>query len=76
MLARFTLAQGAFVDEAAAERIAFEAVEDLAADNVRLAELRFSPEFLCEPHGLDWTTRWPGSTAGRNAAPCSMRPWG
>ncbi len=54
VLSRFALAQGAFVDEAATERIAFEAVEDLAADNVRLAELRFSPEFLCEPHGLDW----------------------
>jgi adenosine deaminase len=54
VLSRFALAQGAFVDEAAAERIAFEAVEDLAADNVRLAELRFSPEFLCGPRGLDW----------------------
>jgi adenosine deaminase len=54
VLSRFALAQGAFVDEAAAERIAFEAVEDLAADNVRLAELRFSPEFLCGPNGLDW----------------------
>jgi adenosine deaminase len=54
VLSRFTLAQGAFVDVAAAERIAFEAVEDLAADNVRLAELRFSPEFLCETHRLDW----------------------
>jgi adenosine deaminase len=54
VLGRFTLAQGAFWDEAAAERIAFEAVEDLAADGVRLAELRFSPEFLCEPRGLDW----------------------
>jgi len=54
VLSRFTVAQGAFFDEAACERIAFEAVEDLAADNVRLAELRFSPGFLCEPHGLDW----------------------
>ena len=54
VLARFTIAQGAFFDEAACERIAFEAVEDLAADHVRLAELRFSPGFLCEPHGLDW----------------------
>jgi adenosine deaminase len=54
VLARFPLAQGAFVDEAACERIAYEAVEDLARDQVRLAELRFSPEFLCEPHGLDW----------------------
>ena len=54
VLASFTIAQGAFFDEAACERIAFEAVEDLAADHVRLAELRFSPGFLCEPHGLDW----------------------
>ena len=54
VLARFAVAQGAFWSEAAAERIAYEAVEDLARDNVRLAELRFSPEFLCEPHGLDW----------------------
>jgi adenosine deaminase len=54
VLARFTVAQGAFWSAEATERIAYEAVEDLAADNVRLAELRFSPEFLCEPHGLDW----------------------
>src|SRR5215211_6053790 len=54
VLSRFTLAQGAFFDDGATERIAFEAVEDLAADNVRLAEMRFSPGFLCEPHGLDW----------------------
>lgn len=54
VLSRFTIAQAAFFDEAGAERIAYEAVEDLAADTVRLAELRFSPEFLCEPHGLDW----------------------
>jgi adenosine deaminase len=54
VLSRFTVAQAAFFDVAACERIAFEAVEDLAADNVRLAELRFSPGFLCEPHGLDW----------------------
>ncbi len=54
VLSRFGIAQGAFFDEAACERIAYEAVEDLAADEVRLAELRFSPHFLCEPHGLDW----------------------
>ena len=71
VLSRFTLAQGAFVDEAAAERIAFEAVEDLAADNVRLAELRFSPEFLCGGTGWTGTTRWPRSSAGRNAAAVS-----
>jgi adenosine deaminase len=50
----FGIAQGAFRDPEATERISYEAVEDLALDNVRLAELRFSPEFLCAPHGLDW----------------------
>jgi adenosine deaminase len=54
VLSRFAIAQGAFFDEAACERIGYEAVEDLAADDVRLAELRFSPHFLCEPHGLEW----------------------
>jgi adenosine deaminase len=54
VLAFFGIAQGAFRDPDAAERIAYEAVEDLAIDHVRLAELRFSPEFLCAPHGLDW----------------------
>jgi len=54
VLAFFEIAQRAFRDPEAAERIASEAVEDLALDNVRLGELRFSPDFLCRPHGLDW----------------------
>jgi adenosine deaminase len=54
VLAFFAIAQRAFADVDATERIAYEAVEDLAVDHVRLAELRFSPAFLAEPHGLDW----------------------
>jgi adenosine deaminase len=54
VLAFFGIAQRAFRDPEATERIAYEAVEDLGLDGVRLAELRFSPEFLCDPHGLDW----------------------
>jgi adenosine deaminase len=50
----FGLAQRSFVDLDAVRRIAREAVEDLATDNVRLAELRFSPDFMCQPAGLDW----------------------
>jgi adenosine deaminase len=54
VLAVFGIAQGAFFDPAATERIAYEAVEDCAVDGVRLVELRFSPHFLCDCHGLDW----------------------
>lgn len=53
-LARFVLTQESVRTLEAVRRIAREAVEDLAAENVRLAELRFSPEFLCAPGGLDW----------------------
>ena len=54
VLSRFEIAQRAFTTPEACERIAYEAVEDCATDNVRLVELRFSPHFLAEPHGLDW----------------------
>ncbi|HXF56001.1 MAG TPA: adenosine deaminase [Actinomycetota bacterium] len=53
-LSRFALFQGAVRSLEAVRRVTREAVEDLAADGVRLAELRFSPQFLCEPGGLDW----------------------
>jgi adenosine deaminase len=64
VLTYFLVAQGAFRDYAAVERIAFEAVEDLADDNVRLAELRFSPDFLCRPHELDWDKAMEAILAG------------
>jgi adenosine deaminase len=51
---RFALAQASFRTYYAVRRITREAVEDLAADNVRLAELRFSPAFMCSPANLDW----------------------
>ncbi len=53
-LQRFAIAQNAIHSYGAVRRISREAVEDLAAEDVRLAELRFSPAFLCRPAGLDW----------------------
>jgi adenosine deaminase len=53
-LQAFGYAQRSFTGLDAVRRIAREAVEDLAADNVRLAELRFSPDFMCSPANLDW----------------------
>ena len=76
VLSRFGIAQGAFFDEAACERIAYEAVEDLAADNVRLAELRFSPTSSASPTGSTGTPRWARSPAASNArARTTTSPW-
>ncbi len=64
VLAYFRVAQEAFRSLDAVERVASEAVEDLAADNVRLAELRFSPDFLCRSAGLDWDEAFGAILAG------------
>jgi adenosine deaminase len=53
-LSRFGYAQNAVRTPEAVRRITVEAIEDLAAEHVTVAELRFSPEFLCEPGRLDW----------------------
>jgi adenosine deaminase len=63
-LQAFGYAQRSFVDLEAVRRIGREAVEDLAADNVRLAELRFSPDFMCSPAGLDWDDALAALVAG------------
>ena len=52
-LAAFAISQNAVRTYDAVRRIASEAVEDMAADNVRVGELRFSPDFLCGPGNLD-----------------------
>ncbi len=49
----FAISQNSVRTYDAVRRVARENVEDLAADNVRLGELRFSPGFLCGPGGLD-----------------------
>jgi adenosine deaminase len=53
-LKAFAIGQNSVRTLEAVRRIAREAVEDLDAEGVRLAELRFSPEFMCSPGDLDW----------------------
>lgn len=53
-LEAFAIAQSSVRTYDALRRIACEAIEDLDGEGVRLAELRFSPEFMCAPGGLDW----------------------
>jgi adenosine deaminase len=44
---------GVLVDYDACRRVAFENVEDAKLEGLDYVELRFSPQFMAEPHGLD-----------------------
>jgi adenosine deaminase len=52
-LARFEWTRRVFADADAVRRIARENVEDAAAEGIDYVELRFSPYFMAERHGLD-----------------------
>ncbi|HUP43316.1 MAG TPA: adenosine deaminase family protein, partial [Thermoanaerobaculia bacterium] len=52
-LARFEWTRRVFADTDAVRRIARENVEDAAAEGIDYVELRFSPYFMAERHGLD-----------------------
>ena len=54
VLDAFAIAQNSLVSAAAVERIALELFEDAARQNVRLFELRFSPDWAFRSHNLDW----------------------
>ena len=55
VLGMFKMAQASFVSYGAVERITFEALEDAyKKENIRLLELRYSPEFMLKARGLDW----------------------
>jgi adenosine deaminase len=54
-LARFEWTRRVFADYDAVRRIARENVEDAAAEGIDYLELRFSPYFMAERHGLDPT---------------------
>ena len=52
-IAKFQWQVGIMVDYDAIGRIAYENVEDAKNDGIDYIELRFSPWFMAEAHGLD-----------------------
>jgi adenosine deaminase len=55
VLGMFGLAQACFASYEAIERITHEALEDAyRKENIRLLELRYSPDFMLKNSGLDW----------------------
>ena len=54
VLEAFSIARNSLVSAAAVERIARELFEDSARQNVRLQEVRFSPDWAFTGHKLDW----------------------
>ena len=52
-IAKFEWMIGVLVDYAACERIGYENVLDAEAEGIDYIELRFSPLFMAQPHGLE-----------------------
>lgn len=50
---KFEWMVGVLVDYEACRRVAYESVEDALGEGIDYVELRFSPWFMAEPHGLD-----------------------
>jgi adenosine deaminase len=54
VLEAFTIARNSLVSAAVVERIARELFEDAAPQNIRLLEVRFSPDWAFRGHKVDW----------------------
>ena len=54
VLEAFGIAQASIATPAVVERIADELFEDANAQNIKLLEVRFSPDWAFNGHGVDW----------------------
>ena len=54
VLEAFAIFQNSITSPEVVERIAWELFEDAAAQNIRLFEVRFSPDWAFHGHNLDW----------------------
>jgi len=72
VLEAFSIAQNSIASPEALERIAWEFFEDSAKQNVRLLEVRFSPDWAFSGHNLDWDEALDGILRARERAESSL----
>ncbi len=68
VLGAFGIAQRSIASPQALERIAWEFFEDSARQNVRLLEVRFSPDWAFSGHHLDWDAALDGILSAKTKA--------
>src|SRR3989338_6382938 len=56
VLERLFYQQRCFQDRESVETLTYEVLKDIAQDNIKLIELRFSPGFMAEPKNLPFDT--------------------
>jgi adenosine deaminase len=73
-LEKFRLLRRFYPTQAAVERVAYEAVADAAADNIKYLELRFNPVALARTQGFsfDQVTTWVCSAVARAQRDCGV----
>jgi len=74
-LEKFRLLRRFYPTQEAVERVAYEAVADAAADNVKYLELRFNPVALARAQGFsfDQVTTWVCGATARAQRDCGIR---
>ncbi len=74
-LEKFRLLRRFYPTQAAVERVAYEAVADAAADNIKYLELRFNPVALARAQGfsLDEVTGWVCGAVASAQRDCGLR---
>lgn len=68
VLEAFTIAQMSIASPQVVERIAWESFEDAARQNIKLFELRFSPDWAFSVHNLDWNRALEGILRAKERA--------
>jgi adenosine deaminase len=68
VLEAFGIARACFVSEAVVERVAWELFEDAAAQNIKLLEVRFSPDWAFSGHNLSWDAALEGLLRAQSRA--------